>query len=74
MKMIKLILVMLYSCLFSLSSYAAPQTYGNLTVSEIRSIYDGDTFKAHIANLHPIIGQSVSIRVNGVDTPEKWPY
>lgn len=49
---------------------AKDTTYGNLVVSKIRSVYDGDTFRADIAGVHPIIGHNVSIRIYGVDTPE----
>ena len=46
------------------------KTFGDLTVSEITSIYDGDTFRANIKGLHPLIGEHIGIRVAGVDTPE----
>lgn len=32
--------------------------------------YDGDTVKFNISKVHPLIGKNISIRVNGVDTPE----
>ena len=32
--------------------------------------YDGDTITFNLPNLHPIIGNKIAIRVNGVDTPE----
>ena len=32
--------------------------------------YDGDTITFNLPNLHPIIGDKISIRVNGIDTPE----
>jgi len=32
--------------------------------------YDGDTITFNIPGVHPLIGKKVSIRVNGVDTPE----
>ena len=44
--------------------------YGNVIVSEITSIYDGDTFRANIKGYPPIIGEKISIRINGIDTPE----
>jgi len=34
------------------------------------SNHDGDTITFNIPGVHPIIGKKVSIRVNGVDTPE----
>lgn len=56
--------------LFSLNAFAGPKTYGSVYISEVRSIYDGDTFKANIDGWPKIIGQSISIRINGIDTPE----
>ena len=32
--------------------------------------YDADTITFNIKGLHPIIGNKISIRVNGIDTPE----
>ena len=32
--------------------------------------YDGDTITFNLPGLHPIIGEKISIRVNGLDTPE----
>jgi micrococcal nuclease len=32
--------------------------------------YDGDTITLDLPRLHPIIGDKISIRVNGIDTPE----
>ena len=33
--------------------------------------YDGDTITFNIPNIHSLLGKKISIRVNGVDTPEK---
>lgn len=33
--------------------------------------YDGDTVTFDIPNVHPLIGKSVSVRVAGIDAPEK---
>jgi len=41
-----------------------------LQASDIVSVYDGDTFKVDLAGIHPVFGDDVSIRVNGIDTPE----
>jgi micrococcal nuclease len=41
-----------------------------LTSSDIVSIYDGDTFKVNIKEWPDIIGHRISIRIQGVDTPE----
>jgi micrococcal nuclease len=32
--------------------------------------YDGDNITFNLPALHPIIGEKISIRVNGIDTPE----
>lgn len=32
--------------------------------------YDGDTTTFNIKDVHPIIGKRISVRVNGIDTPE----
>ncbi len=45
-------------------------TFGTLKVSEVTSIYDGDTFRANLSNLHPLISKRIGIRVSGIDTPE----
>ena len=55
-------------CLLPLSAFSA--NYGEMTVSRVSSIYDGDTFRAYIDSEHPIIGNNISIRVKGIDTPE----
>jgi endonuclease YncB( thermonuclease family) len=44
--------------------------YGNAIVSEVTSIYDGDTFRVNIKGYPDIVGKRMSIRVNGIDTPE----
>ena len=33
--------------------------------------YDGDTITFQIPNVHPLLGEHISVRVFGVDTPEK---
>ena len=41
-----------------------------MKVDKVTSIYDGDTFRANIKGYPNIIGKSISIRINGIDTPE----
>ena len=55
-------------CLSSLT--ACTNHHGNITVSEITSIYDADTFTININDYPPIIGKRIPVRVNGVDAPE----
>jgi len=49
---------------------SAVTTYGNITVTEIRSIYDADTFKVSIPEWPDVIGKGISIRILGIDAPE----
>jgi endonuclease YncB( thermonuclease family) len=48
----------------------AKHTYGNLVVETVKRVHDGDTFIADIADVHPIIGKGISIRIKGIDSPE----
>lgn len=52
------------------SLVSASELYGSVTISSLVSVYDGDTFKVDITHYPPLIGQHISIRINGVDTPE----
>lgn len=44
-----------------------------ILVERIVSIYDGDTFRADLKNLPPLIGRNIGIRLAGIDTPEIHP-
>ena len=46
------------------------RTYGDVVVSKVISVYDGDTFKVDIEEWPEIIGDDISVRVYGIDTPE----
>ena len=48
----------------------APATYGDVTVSEVTSIYDGDTLRVNIPNWPAIVGSRIPVRVKGIDAPE----
>lgn len=63
----KYILCLISLC-FAASCYA--REYGDVTVYDIASVYDGDTFKVNIDDWPSIIGENTSIRIKGVDTPE----
>lgn len=49
---------------------AKDKSYGGAKVLEVTSIYDGDTFRANIEGFPAVIGEHMSIRMNGIDTPE----
>ena len=41
-----------------------------LSPDQVVDVYDGDTFKIDLPNMHPLFGDDLSIRLFGVDTPE----
>lgn len=61
----------IFTLIFLSSPILSAKTYGELIVSEIVSIYDGDTFRVNLDGDMPrIFGENISIRVANVDTPE----
>lgn len=46
------------------------EDYGNISNAVFHSCYDGDTCRFDLPGLHPIIGRSIAVRLNGIDTPE----
>ena len=62
----------LLACLLGLPSLHAAEekTYGNVVVDEVVSIYDGDTFRVNIHSWPAVVGERISVRVYGIDTPE----
>tara|TARA_R110000744_G_scaffold380141_1_gene499926 strand:+ start:1591 stop:1848 length:258 start_codon:yes stop_codon:yes gene_type:complete len=48
------------------SPQAKDKSFGNATALEITSIYDGDTFRANIKGFPAVIGEHMSIRINGM--------
>ena len=61
---------LLLALTLSVISLNAVKTYGNVIVSKVIAVYDGDTFRVNIATLPPIVGQNIGIRLFGIDTPE----
>ncbi len=53
-----------------LLSYSIAESYGDYQGAVYVRNYDGDTIRFNLPGLHPIIGEKISIRVNGIDTPE----
>ncbi len=42
----------------------------NFRCVKVLKNYDGDTITVNIPNIHPLLGQKVSVRVRGIDTAE----
>ena len=53
-----------------LPSYSLAQSFGDFEGAIYVHNYDGDTISFNLPNFHPIIGKKISIRVNGINTPE----
>ncbi len=53
-----------------LPSYSLAKSFGAFEGAVYVRNYDGDTITFNLPGLHPIIGEKISIRVNGIDTPE----
>ena len=62
-----LLFIVLLSASFLVHS---KETYGNLTVKSIVSVYDADTFRVNIEGYPDIIGSNMPIRAMGFDAPE----
>lgn len=45
--------------------------YGSVTVDEVTSIYDGDTFTTQINEWPPVIGERIKIRIADINAPER---
>jgi micrococcal nuclease len=63
------ILGLFFLLTFPIHSYSE-QNFGNYDGAVYINNYDGDTITFNLQKLHPIIGKKISIRVNGIDTPE----
>jgi endonuclease YncB( thermonuclease family) len=42
----------------------------NFRCVEVLKNYDGDTITVNIPNVHPLLGEKISVRILGIDTPE----
>lgn len=45
--------------------------YGSVTVDEVTSVLDGDTFRATINEWPPVIGHRIPVRISGINAPER---
>lgn len=45
-------------------------TYGNIVITDIVNVYDGDTVHVNIKDWPDIVGKNIGIRVIGIDAPE----
>lgn len=55
---------------YPLNVNSKPKSYGELTQVEYIRTIDGDSVVFNIPGVHPILGDNISIRIRGIDTPE----
>lgn len=63
------VMVVIILCLPFLAT-AEKKMYGDVTVSRVVRVYDGDTMTVDIDEWPGVVGDSVSVRCYGIDTPE----
>jgi len=63
--------IILFSFFSFFLVFAGDRNFGNVVVDKVIKVYDGDTFMVNIKGYPPIIGDSIYVRIYGVDTPEK---
>ena len=64
------ILIFVILSLLLLPSYSLANSFGDYKGAVYLKNYDGDTITFNLPGLHPIIGEKINIRVNGIDTPK----
>ena len=52
------------------ASLGLSKSYGDFDRVVFHSCYDGDTCTFSIPGVHPLLGEKISIRLAGIDTPE----
>lgn len=67
--MIKPIVFALLSAQLLSPAFAEEKTYGDLD-AVCPGNYDGDTLTVDVPGVHPLVGEKISVRVRGIDTPE----
>lgn len=52
-------------------SFPVLADYGSVTVDEVTSVLDGDTFRATVGEWPPVIGERIPVRISGINAPER---
>ena len=60
----------IFPAVLLLASSVYGKSFGDYEGAIYLRNYDGDTITFNLPDLHPIIGEKIAIRVNGIDTPE----
>lgn len=65
---LKILLILIFAIQFQCRGEKA---YGEALVSRLVKVIDGDTFICDIEGFPDLAGRGISIRIHGIDTPEK---
>ena len=68
-KLLLFVFVCILCVFFANPVLAKSKNYGNTEAKFLKN-YDGDTITVNISSFPKIVGDKISIRVNGIDTPE----
>jgi len=63
-------IILILSILLLIPFTVHAKDYGDYSGAIYLQNFDGDTIRFNLPGLHPIIGDDVRVRVNGIDTPE----
>lgn len=68
-----ILVVLIFTCRFASANTEVNCSHDPKTFRCVKYIknYDGDTVTVEIPEVHPVIGKNISVRVLGIDTPEK---
>lgn len=69
-KLLTIIIVLISYCSSTSINGKEKDNFGNITKAEFVKNYDGDTITVKIDGVHPLIGDNISVRIYGIDTPE----
>lgn len=56
--------------LLSFPSLAEEKNYGDVIVSKVEGVHDGDTITVTVNKWPAVSGEKIPVRIDGVDTPE----
>jgi micrococcal nuclease len=69
-KFLIIIIVLISSCSTTSIKGKEKDNFGSIAKAEFVKNYDGDTITVNIKGVHPLIGNNISVRIYGIDTPE----
>ena len=69
-KSYQFVLIVLRSLLIAATAISTAVAQQAITVDQVVRVYDGDTITVNIDQWPAVVGQAISVRIRGIDTPE----